>query len=366
MAKSLVSEPRHGKIHRDRESFERLLEPVRQSLRDVKHCYRDSLLSTSYSEISDEILLPGQPQERIARAIGHESIRDIAEYMQGLQGKWFRPAVLLLSADLFGPISPGAISVAAALELIHNATLIHDDIIDEAETRRGHRAVWKRCGSSATVLMGDLLYAKAFELTTAHGDIRIQRVIAQATSRMCQGELHQLQWAGDVTTTEAEYLQVICDKTARLMAACAQCGGMLAGAAEEGVDRLRRFGLHLGMAFQIADDVLDYVADPKQLGKSVGNDVAHGKVTLPLIHHLAHGNEPESALAAIRGDNGRKTEDLTEALRSTGSIDYALQVARKYAERAKVCLDELEPFGAETRKIDHLKRLADFVVHRRY
>jgi octaprenyl-diphosphate synthase len=204
------------------------------------------------------------------------------------------------------------------------------------------------------------------ELIISLNSLEIPRVIAQATARMCQGELHQLQWAGNLKVTEAEYLQVVSDKTACLLSACTQCGALIAGASPEAVERMRRFGLQLGMAFQIIDDVLDFVADPKELGKAVGNDVAHGKVTLPLIHFLAHSPRPEPAIALITGRNGKNTLELNRDIQSTGSIQYARDIASRYGEEALRQLQGLEQAGADEEPLSHLARLVNFVVHRRF
>lgn len=349
-----------------REILAALLEPIREGLQEVRRLYSASLLSTGASSISAEIFFTPEVEAPENTSFPHSLIADIAGYMQSLEGKWLRPALVLLAADLFGAPAKRGARVAAGLELLHNATLIHDDIIDESDIRRGRYAIWKRWGSPATVLMGDLLYAKSMELTTSFGNLEIQQTIAQATARMCQGELHQLQWAGNLKVTETEYLQVVSDKTACLLSACTQCGALLAEAAPEAVDRMRRFGLLLGMAFQIIDDVLDFVADPKELGKAVGNDVAHGKVTLPMIHYLAHSPDPQPVIALITGRNGNRAIELSHEIQSTGSIQYARQVASRYGEEALRQLKELQQMGASEDKLSHLARLVDFVVHRRF
>ena len=214
--------------------------------------------------------------------------------------------------------------------------------------------------------MGDLLYAKSFELTTAHGDIAIQRVIATATSRMCQGELHQLESDKNFDLTEMEYLQVISNKTACLMAACTQSGGMIGGASTEELDIIWNYGLNLGMAFQIMDDVLDYIASPDEIGKSVQNDAIRGKITLPLIHYLQHSKDPGPVMAYLNGENSKVKIDLRMEVESTESIEYARAVATRYTSDAKDRLAHLRGERLDSSKIDHLKRLADFVIYRGY
>lgn len=358
--------PRESGKEPSREILEALLEPVRKGLLEVRRIYSASLLSTGASSVSDDIFLDGRVTPPGNSSFPHSLVADMAGYMQTLEGKWLRPALVLFATDLFNAPSERGAPVAAGLELLHNATLIHDDIIDESDIRRGRHAIWKRWGSPATVLMGDLLYAKAMELIVSFDHQEIPRVIARATARMCQGELHQLQWAGDLKVTEAEYLQVVSDKTACLLSACTQCGAMIAGASPEAVERMRRFGLHLGMAFQIVDDVLDFVADPEELGKAVGNDVAHGKVTLPLIHFLAHSPHPEPVIALITGRNGKNAVKLSREMQSTGSIQYARDIASHYGEEALRQLQGLKQTGASEDKLNHLARLVDFVVHRRF
>jgi octaprenyl-diphosphate synthase len=358
--------PRKSGKEPSREILEALLEPVCKGLLEVRRIYSASFLSTGASSVSDDIFLDERLTPPANSSFSHSLVANIAGYMLTLEGKWLRPALVLLTMDLFNAPSERGASVAAGLELLHNATLIHDDIIDESDIRRGRHAIWKRWGSPATVLMGDLLYAKAMELIVSIDYLEIPRVIARATARMCQGELHQLQWAGDLKVTEAEYLQVVNNKTACLLSACTQCGAMIAGAPPEAVERMRRFGLHLGMAFQIVDDVLDFVADPGELGKAVGNDVAHGKVTLPLIHFLAHSPHSEAVIALITGRNGKNAVELSREMQSTGSIQYARDVASHYGEEALRQLEELERTGASKDKLNHLARLVDFVVHRRF
>jgi geranylgeranyl pyrophosphate synthase len=347
-----------------RQSFRKLVRPVQQGLVEVKSIYKESLLSAGRPTYSREIFQDALSEPAEEAGLCHELAADIARYMGSLEGKWLRPALTLLAADFFGVSSSRVARVAAALELIHNATLIHDDIIDESETRRGREAVWTRWGNSATVLMGDLLYAKAFELTTLEGRIEIQQVIAAATSRMCQGELHELESNGRADVSEIEYLQVVSDKTAALMSACTQCGAILSGASASEVDAMRQYGLMLGMAFQITDDVLDYVADVKVLGKTVGNDLANGQLTLPLIHFLARDSEEsEGVRLYLLGKNGKQKMNLTEKLEQAGSINYSLSVARRYAERAKEALAGID---GRPEKVEHLDRLANFVVDRRF
>lgn len=350
----------------ERPSLQDLFEPIQEDIHEVRRVFCDSLLSAGSSGVLPELTLQRSFSTLQNSVFSHQLIADIAGYLRSLEGKWLRPALVIFSTDLFGADRKAAARIGAALELIHNATLIHDDIIDESDTRRGKPAVWKRWGSSATVLMGDLLFAKAFELTTTHGNILLQRVIAQATSRMCQGELHQLQSAGNFQVTEEEYLQVVTNKTACLMSACTECGGLIAEAPEEALEALRRYGLYLGMAFQITDDVLDYVADPAELGKSVGNDVARGKVTLPLIHHLASITHPEPLIQWLSGSNGKSGINLAEALESTGSIQYALDRAEQFGEMAIGCLPVLSQWSAGTDKIVPFERLVEFVVSRRF
>jgi octaprenyl-diphosphate synthase len=349
-----------------RHLLDHLLAPIENPLEQVKIIYRDSLLSTGASQVPEDVLLDKSAGEVDPATFPHELVSDIADYMTRQEGKWLRPALVLLMAKACGDRTGEAAPIAAALELIHNATLIHDDIIDDSATRRGRRAVWKRWGSSATVLMGDLLYAKAFELTTRHGSLQIQRIIAEATGNMCQGELHQLQSAGRMNVTEEEYLQVVANKTACLMAACTRCGALIGKAPEEAAEAAGRFGLSLGMAFQIIDDVLDFVADPSILGKSVGNDVARGKVTLPLIHYMNTSADPQPVMELIGGNNGKLSIDLRAEVESTGSIDYARRMALRYEQQAQQRLDELSEYCEDREVTGRLKDLARFVVDRRF
>jgi octaprenyl-diphosphate synthase len=220
-----------------------------------------------------------------------ELIPKIGRYIQTSGGKRVRPAVLLMAARLGGYEGDRAVLYASVVEFIHTATLVHDDIIDDSELRRGRLAVHSRWGNDITVLLGDYLYIKSMALALTHDTLDIVRLLCDVTLRMIEGELYQLTKNGDADITEDEHFEIIRRKTAYLFGGCAQIGGMLGGVTAERERALQEYGFNLGIAFQIVDDLLDFTGDLQALGKPVGADLREGKMTLPLIHLLGQGQE---------------------------------------------------------------------------
>src|SRR5258708_1286908 len=218
-------------------------------------------------------------------------IPKIGQYIQTSGGKRVRPAVLLMTARLSGYKGDRAILYAAVVEFIHTATLVHDDIIDESELRRGRLAVHSRWGNDITVLLGDYLYIKSMALALTHDAIDIVRLLCDVTLKMIEGELYQLTKNGDADITEEEHFDIIRRKTAYLFGGCAQIGGVLGKVTSEQEQALREYGFNLGVAFQIVDDLLDFTGDARAVGKPIGSDLREGKVTLPLIHLLRQTND---------------------------------------------------------------------------
>jgi octaprenyl-diphosphate synthase len=233
--------------------------------------------------------------------------------------------------------------MAAVVEFIHTATLLHDDVVDESDLRRGRRTANAVFGNAASVLVGDFLYSRSFQLMVELDRMEVMRILADTTNRIAEGEVLQLLHVRNPDTDEAAYLRVIERKTAVLFAAATRLGALLAGADATTCDALHDYGLNLGYAFQIADDVLDYAADAEALGKNLGDDLAEGKATLPLIHAIAHadGATREKLRAAVEHGDVAAMPDVVAAIRATGSLGYSRERARAFADAAMRALDGL-------------------------
>jgi octaprenyl-diphosphate synthase len=291
-------------------------------------------------------------------------IPEMGKYIQNSGGKRVRPAVLLMAARLGGYAGERAVLNASVVEFIHTATLVHDDIIDGADTRRGRLAVHSRWGNDITVLLGDYLYIKSMAMALTQDSLQIVRLLCDVTLRMIEGELYQLTKTGDVDISEEEHFEIIRRKTAYLFGGCAQIGGVLGGMNEAQEQALREFGFNLGIAFQLVDDLLDYTADETALGKPVGGDLREGKVTLPIIYLLQRGGEEADRLirTVVRDRTVSKDQwrDITRLLHEHRTPELAYGKATEYASRAKASLDLFPP----SRERDALKALADYVLSR--
>jgi len=276
-------------------------------------------------------------------------INQVAEYIVGAGGKRLRPMLLLLANGALGGndgrgLGEDAHQLAAVVEFIHTATLLHDDVVDESDLRRGRKtanAVW---GNAASVLVGDFLYSRSFQLMVELERMAVMQILADTTNRIAEGEVLQLLHVRNPDTDEAAYLRVIERKTAVLFAAATRLGALLADADEATCDALHDYGMNLGYAFQIADDVLDYASDAATLGKNLGDDLAEGKATLPLIHAIAHSDEATRAVlrnAVEHGDTDAMPEVLA-AIHATGGLDYSRRRAQEYAQAAERALDGLD------------------------
>ena len=291
-------------------------------------------------------------------------IPEIGNYLLKSGGKRVRPAVLLMSARLCGYIGPRAILNAAVVEFIHTATLVHDDIIDDADVRRGRKAVHSQWGNDVTVLAGDFLYIKSMAMALTQDTLDIVRLLCDVTLRMIEGELYQLTKNGVVDLSEEEHFDIIRRKTAHLFGGCAQIGGMLGEVGAEKEQALRDYGFSLGIMFQLVDDLLDFTGAAEALGKPVGADLRDGKITLPLIHLLEHGGPEAGEL--IRGvvrDRDVTVEDwarIKALLTEHRSIDYAYGRAVEFGEAAKRQLRVFPPSPER----EALMALADFVLLR--
>jgi octaprenyl-diphosphate synthase len=294
-----------------------------------------------------------------------ELIPKIGQYIQTSGGKRMRPAVLLMSARLSGYQGDRAVLYAAVVEFIHTATLVHDDIIDDSDLRRGRLAVHSRWGNDITVLLGDYLYIKSMALALTHDALEIIRLLCDVTLRMIEGELYQLSKNGDADITEDEHFEIMRRKTAYLFGGCAQIGGMLGGVVPEREQALREYGFNLGMAFQLVDDLLDFTGDTEAVGKPIGSDLREGKVTLPLIHLLRQtGDGVASRIVRdiIRSHTVERDQwrELLHCLKEHASIDYAYRRAVEFADRAKKPLYAFPPSSER----DALLSLPDYVLAR--
>jgi octaprenyl-diphosphate synthase len=272
--------------------------------------------------------------------------------------------VVLLAAHAGGYEGERHIDLAAVIEFIHTATLLHDDVVDGSELRRSREtanAVW---GNEASVLVGDFLYSRAFEMMVDVNLMRVMEILSHATNRIAEGEVLQLLNCNDPDTTEAKYMEVIKRKTATLFEAGTRLGAVLAGRPAEQEQALADYGLHLGIAFQLVDDALDYSSSNETLGKNVGDDLAEGKPTLPLIQAMAVGTPQQRATIrkAIEGGGRDRIESVLHAIESTGAIAYTAALAQREAQLAKDALNAL-PASAYT---EALRELADFAVSRTY
>jgi octaprenyl-diphosphate synthase len=291
-------------------------------------------------------------------------IRKVGEYVLSSGGKRIRPALLLLAARLCGYSADKAVPLASVVEFIHTATLLHDDVVDSATLRRGLASANTLWGNEASVLVGDFLFSKSFSLMVGVGSLDILRVLSDATTVIAEGEVMQLLCTGELDLMEEQYTDVIRSKTAILMSAACEAGAILGEATQKQQRGLADFGMDLGIAFQLMDDILDYVATEEEFGKSIGHDLEEGKITLPLIHTLRNCTASERAVIAsvveldeMSLDNFRAVSQL---VRHYGGIDYTVKKARYYVER---CQSHLELF-AQSPVRGAMVSLSEYVVTR--
>ncbi|MDO4226284.1 polyprenyl synthetase family protein [Neisseria sp.] len=270
-------------------------------------------------------------------------ISQIGTYIISAGGKRLRPIITILAGKALGYDGDKLYSLAAMVEFIHTSTLLHDDVVDESELRRGRKTANNLFGNAAAVLVGDFLYTRAFQLMVGSGSMKILEVMADATNIIAEGEVMQLMNIGNTDITEAEYVQVIQYKTAKLFEAAAQVGAILAGAAPEQEQALKDYGMYVGTAFQIIDDVLDYSGHPDEIGKNVGDDLAEGKPTLPLIYLMQQGSEAVAAdvRAALQNADRSYFEKIYGYVKNSDALAYAAAEAAKAVEQAVACLDTL-------------------------
>ena len=290
-------------------------------------------------------------------------VNQLGLYIVSSGGKRVRPMLAILAAKALGYQGKDHITLATIVEFIHTATLLHDDVVDESNLRRGTPTANAEFGNAASVLVGDFIYTRSFQLMVGLGKMQVMQVLADATNIIAEGEVLQLMNCNDPDTTEASYMQVIYSKTAKLFEAATGLAAIITEQDQAKLDALNLYGMHLGTAFQLVDDVLDYNADAEQLGKNIGDDLAEGKPTLPLIYAMQHGSEQQTQLIrdAIEHSNGMEhLEEILSALKQTNALEFTMQKAELEADKAIAGLD----FLAESDYKQALISLARIAVDR--
>ena len=291
-------------------------------------------------------------------------INQISNYIIASGGKRLRPILVLLAGGHFSANPEHSREMAAVIEFIHTATLLHDDVVDESSLRRGRQTANAVFGNAASVLVGDFLYSRAFQMMVDVGSMRVMQVVSEATNIVAEGEVLQLLNVGDADTDEEQYLRVVRYKTAKLFEAATRVGAILGGANAAEERALADYGMHLGTAFQLIDDVLDYSGDAAETGKNLGDDLAEGKPTLPLIYAIRNGDDAEREVVRNAIANGDRSNmpAVVAAIRATGAIEYARAAAHREAETAMSSIALL----ANSPHKDALLQLALFAVERRF
>ena len=291
-------------------------------------------------------------------------IQEIGHYIVAAGGKRLRPVTVLLSAHALDYRGTAHIDLATVIEFIHTATLLHDDVVDDSGLRRGRETANELWGNAASVLVGDFLYSRAFQMMVAVGKSRVMDIMAETTNAIAQGEVMQLLNTHNPKTTESHYLETINRKTARLFESAGRLGAVLADAGPATEQALGGFGLNLGMAFQMIDDALDYSASADEMGKNAGDDLAEGKTTLPLIYALERAEESDQAFLRRTIETGGRDglEKVRQIIESTGALAYTFGRAKEHATMAKRCLETLPESPYRTA----LGQLADFSVSRTF
>jgi len=324
----------------------------------------DSIRQRIYDRIGPDL-------ERVEREIQSHLDTDIplisvvGRYIMNSGGKRLRPLLMILAAKLCGYRGEDDVKLAVVFELLHAATLLHDDVVDNAEVRRKHPAANTLWGNPAVVLVGDYLYSRSILMAVRYNSVDILEVLSSATTRMAEGEVLQLIHADNLEVDEGEYLKIIERKTAVLMSAACQIGVLFGGGSDAEAEAARRYGRHLGIAFQLVDDTLDYMGDVEELGKPVGNDIQEGKTTLPLIFALANGSSrAREELKRIFSAEEISAEDFSrvrELVTQAGGIEYTMKLAEDHVSRAKGALSIFPPQSAREILVD----IADYVVCRK-
>lgn len=291
-------------------------------------------------------------------------VSQVSEYIINSGGKRLRPALVLLSAGAFGYQGTYQHELAAVVEFIHTATLLHDDVVDESALRRGRETANALFGNAASVLVGDFLYSRAFQMMVTVNNMRVMEVLSDATNIIAEGEVLQLMNCNDADISEDDYLRVIRYKTAKLFEAAARLGAIIGAADRAAEDAMAAYGMHLGTAFQLIDDVLDYSGNHEETGKNIGDDLAEGKPTLPLLYLMKHGTPDQASLVrrAIEEGGLAEFQTILAAIGSSGALDYTRRQATREAEIACAAISGLP----DSQYKSSLLKLADFAVNRDY
>lgn len=292
-------------------------------------------------------------------------INQLGYYIISGGGKRIRPMIAVLAARAVNYTGKQHVTVAALIEFIHTATLLHDDVVDESDMRRGKATANAAFGNAASVLVGDFIYTRAFQMMTSLGSLRVLALMSEAVNVIAEGEVLQLMNCNDPDITEESYMRVIYSKTARLFEAAAQSSAILASAAPEQEKALQDYGRFIGTAFQLIDDLLDYSADGKTLGKNVGDDLSEGKPTLPLLHAMRHGSPEQAQMirGAIEQGNGRHLlDEVLETMRQCGSLEWTRQAAEREADKAIEALSVLpeSPWRSALEALAHMSVQREF------
>jgi octaprenyl-diphosphate synthase len=346
---------------------------VKQAKAQAKYCYHRNpprsprFYTVPIEAIHNRIALEMRAVDQVIRESLHSEVllvRQVAEHIIAGGGKRLRPALVIFSAGAFGYRGVAHYRLAAIVEFIHTATLLHDDVVDQSSLRRGRATSNAIFGNAASVLVGDFVYSRAFQMMVEVGNMRVMEVLAEATNVIAEGEVLQLMNCHDADVDEAGYLQVIRCKTAKLFEAATRLGAVIGEASAADEQAMAAYGMHLGTAFQLIDDVLDYSGTAAQMGKNVGDDLAEGKPTLPLIYAMRRGTEAQSARVrdAIERGGIEDMGSIVEAIRCTGALDYARAQAQAEAQLAREALQRLP----RSSQLDSLLELAGFAVERAF
>lgn len=305
-------------------------------------------------------------ETRLGSVIASEDplVQQVFEPIRQSSGKRIRPVLVFLAAACFSDELEPALTVATSAELVHTATLVHDDVVDNAELRRGRPTIHSRFGNKIAVLGGDVLFARSFNMLVHIGDTRFLRRVLLMISGMGEGEIMQLLHAYNVGVTEEQYIERVKRKTALFFEACCELGALAGGATEQQTTALARFGLNVGIAFQIYDDLLDFTGDEARVGKPVCSDLREGNLTMPVLHCIRHSSQAPSIVEAIgrRALDAERIDAVRAAVREAGSLEYAAATARAFVERGLAALREIPPSTAR----DDLEELAHYVIQRSY
>ena len=321
----------------------------------------DSLLSNAIALVQEDLdAVNDTIRSRLNSDIA--LINTLGAYIIKSGGKRMRPLILLLCARACGGQCNHAVILAAVIEFIHTATLLHDDVVDASSLRRGQPTANDVWGNEASVLVGDFLYSRSFEMMVETNNMEVMRILAGTTNAIAEGEVMQLLNAHTPDTSEEVYLETIKRKTAKLFESAAWLGAVVSEQSDEVCQSLSAYGLHLGIAFQLIDDIMDYVADSDQIGKTIGDDLSEGKPTLPLIYAMQNGSDAQSQVVrqAIEEGEVDKIDQIVEIVKSTGALDYTAKKADREVERAIECLQNIPDSDYKQALVD----LARFSISR--